>query len=134
MPKHLIPKTSILKRSISMSTIRLGQSLERIIDNADQLKQVYKSELQFGDLVFITTLNSVYTVRVIQDNHYLVSGGWFDKNGLSPFKTSITGCTWGGSIIKMDIMAACGLCVEFGNRVVTSPIQKVCIIPCGGEN
>lgn len=114
--------------------MKLGQSLEKIVESADQLKQVYKSELHFGDLVLITTLNSVYSVQVLQDGFYLVSGGWFDKNGLSPFKTTINGCTWGGSIIKIDIMAACGLCVEFGNRVVTSPIQKVCIIPQGGEN
>lgn len=113
---------------------KTGQSLEKIVDSVEQLKQVYKNDLRFGDLVLITTLNSVYTVRVLQDGFYLVSGGWFDKKGLSPMKTTITGCTWGGSIIKMDIMAACGLCVEFGNRVVTSPIQKVCIIPNGGEN
>jgi hypothetical protein len=113
---------------------RLGHSLEKIVDSADHLKQVFKSDLRFGDLVLITTLNSVYSVRVLEDGYYLVSGGWFDKNGLSPFKTTITGCTWGGSIIKMNIIAACGLCVEFGNHVVTSPIQKVCIFPHGGEN
>lgn len=111
-----------------------GQSLEKIVDSSTHLKQVFKSDLHFGDLVLITTLNSIYSVRVLKDGLYLVSGGWFDKKGLSPFKTTITGCTWGGSIIKMDIIAACGLCVEFGNRVVTSPIQKVCVIPNGGEN
>lgn len=114
--------------------IKYGQSLEQIVDSAEYLKQVYKRDLKFGDLVLITTLNSVYTVQVLQDGHYLVSGGWFDKKGLSPMKTTISGCTWGGSIIKMDIMAACGLCVEFGNRVVTSPIQKVSVIPNGSEN
>lgn len=113
---------------------RLGHSLDKIIDSSDQLKQVSKSELRFGDVVLIHTLNSVYTIRVLQDNHYLVSGGWFDKKGLSPMKLTISGCTWGGSILKMDIIAACGLCVEFGNRVVTSPIQKVVVYPNGGEN
>jgi len=114
--------------------LKYGQSLEKIVNSADDLKQVYKNELRFGDLVLITTLNSVYTVQVLQDGYYLVSGGWFDRKGVSPMKTTINGCTWGGSIIKVDIMAACGLCVEFGNRVVTSPIQKVCVIPHGGEN
>ncbi len=113
---------------------RYGYSLEKIVDSTTHLEQVFKSDLRFGDLVLITTLNSVYSVRVLKDDFYLVSGGWFDKKGLSPFKTTITGCTWGGSIIKVNIIAACGLCVEFGNRVVTSPIQKVCIIPNGGEN
>jgi len=106
---------------------KLGYSLDKIVESSDHLKQVQKSDLHFGDVVLIHTLNSVYTVRVLQDNQYLVSGGWFDKNGLSPLKTTITGCTWGGSIIKIDIIAACGLCVEFGNRVVTSPIQKIIV-------
>ena len=113
---------------------KCGQSLEKIVDSAEHLTQVLKNDLRFGDIILVTTLNSVYTVQVLQDGFYLVSGGWFDKKGLSPMKTTINGCTWGGSIIKIDIMAACGLCVEFGNRVVTTPIQKVCIIPNGGEN
>jgi hypothetical protein len=113
---------------------RLGHSLEKIVENSVHLKQVLKSDLNFGDVVIITTLNSVYTVRVLNEGSYLVSGGWFDKNDLSPLKTTIAGCTWGGSIIKIDIIAACGLCVEFGNRVVTSPIQQICLIPGGGKN
>lgn len=113
---------------------RLGQSLVKIVESSDQLKQVRKSDLHFGDLVVITTLNSVYSIRVIQDGYFLVTGGWFDKHNLSPMKTKINGCTWGGSIIKIDIVAACGLCVEFSNRVVTSPIQKICVFPNGMEN
>ena len=60
---------------------------------------------------------------------YRVSGGWFDKNNLAPVKTTIHGCTWGGSIIKTDIIAACGLHLEFGNKVVTSKIKKIFHIP-----
>ena len=33
--------------------------------------------------------------------------------------------------IKLDIVASCGLHLEFGNRVVTSPIQKVSVIRFG---
>ncbi|MCU0645083.1 MAG: hypothetical protein MUC94_12575 [bacterium] len=113
---------------------RLGQSLDKIVESSAQLQQVRKSELQFGDVVIITTLNSVYHVQVLDKGHYLVSGGWFDKHNISPLETTIAGCTWGGSIIKIDIIAACGLCVEFGNRVVTSPIQQICMIPAGGKN
>ncbi len=47
-----------------------------------------------------------------------------DKEGLSPLRTTINGCTWGGSAIKVDIVAACGLHLEFGNRVVTSRIKE----------
>jgi hypothetical protein len=65
---------------------------------------------------------------------YLVSGGWFDRKGFSPMKVTIRGCTWGGSAIKLDIVAACGLRLEFGNRVITSPIRKVFVFPYGSEN
>jgi len=114
--------------------IGLGQSLDKIVESTTHLKQVRKVDLQYGDLVLITTRNSVYSVRVLNNGFYLISGGWFDRKGLSPMKTTITGCTWGGSIIKMDLIAACGLCLEFGNRVVTTAIQKVCVIRCGGPN
>lgn len=49
-------------------------------------------------------------------------------------KTKILGCTWGGSIIKADVVAACGLHVEFANRVVTSPDRKIFVLPYGREN
>ena len=112
----------------------IGHSLEKIVESTVHLKQVRKAELQLGDLVLITTRNSVYSVRVLENDFYLISGGWFDKKKLSPVKTRIKGCTWGGSIIKLDIVAACGLCLEFGNRVVTSAIQKVCLVKYGSQN
>ena len=40
-----------------------------------------------------------------------------------------TGCTWGGSAIKEDIVAARGLFLEFGNHVITTRIQNVRVIP-----
>jgi hypothetical protein len=114
--------------------ITTGHSLEKIVKRTANLKQVRKSDLEFGDLVFITTKNSTYTVHVFGDGYYLVSGGWFDLKGLSPMKTTITGCSLGGSIIKLDIVAACGLCLEFGNKVVTSTVQKICVVRGGNQN
>ena len=114
--------------------MRISHSLEKIVESTTHLKQVRKADLQLGDLLLITTRNSVYSVRVLDNDLYLVSGGWFDNKGLSPMKIRINGCTWGGSIIKIDIVAACGLCLEFGNRVVTTPIQKVCLIRYGSQN
>lgn len=111
-----------------------GHSLEKIVDGAVQLKQVRKVDLQFGDLVLITTRNSDYSVCVLEDENYIVSGGWFARKGRSPMKVSITGCTWGGSIIKVDTLAACGLRMEFGNRVITTTIRKVRVIRGGSLN
>ena len=109
-------------------------SLDAIIAQANHLKQVRKTELNIGDWVIVVTRNSSYSIRVVANGFYLVSGGWFDREGVSPLKTTITGCTWGGSTIKTDIVAACGLSLEFGNHVVTSTIQKICVVPASGKN
>ncbi len=111
-----------------------GHSLEKIVKACSHLKQVRKANLQFGDLLVINTLNSEYTIYALDKGYYLVFGGWFEREGLSPMKTTINGCTWGSSIIKTDIVAACNLCLEFGNRVVTSPIQKISLVRCGSQN
>ena len=76
----------------------------------------------------VTTCNSTYLIQVLGEGLYLISGGWVDLQGSSPMRTTIAGCTWGGSAVKMDIVAACGLHLEFGDRVVTSTIQKVAVI------
>ena len=114
--------------------IPYGCSLSTLVENSKQLKQIRKAELRVGDRFLVKTCNSVYSVKVIASGSYLVSGGWFDRKGLSPMKTTITGCTWGGSAIKLDIVAACGLRLEFGNRLVTSTIRKVFVFPYGCEN
>jgi hypothetical protein len=124
------------KRNTGQSTgfFGLAPSLERIVAETVHLEQVCKKDLQFGDLVLITTRNSLYSVHVLDRGAYLVSGGWFDRKSMSPVRTAIRGCTLGGSVIKMDVVAACGLRLEFGNRVVTTPIQKACVIRLSGRN
>jgi hypothetical protein len=44
-------------------------------------------------------------------------------------QTTIAGCTWGGSAIKVDVIAAIGLSIEFGNRVITSAVQRIIFVP-----
>jgi len=99
--------------------------LTDIVEESESLNQIHKSNLKVGDTVILKTINSVYLVKVQEQDKYTVSGGWFDKNNLSPVTTTINGCTWGGSIIKTDIVAACGLHLEFGNKIVTSRINKI---------
>ncbi|MGD2294719.1 MAG: hypothetical protein PVF22_02665 [Candidatus Aminicenantes bacterium] len=114
--------------------LHLGLSLDKIIENSDDLKIAYKSELDFGDTLIIQTRNSSYFIFVLGYDSYLVLGGWFDRKGMSPKKTSIAGCTWGGHILKTDIVAAGGLRLEFGNRVVTSRIKKIVVLKGMGIN
>lgn len=80
-----------------------------------------------------TTTNSTYAIGVLEDGFYSISGGWFDRHGLSPLRTTIAGCTWCGSVINIDILAARGLHMEFGSQVVTSRIRNVQVARCEGN-
>ncbi len=106
-----------------------GHNLTLLAEQAQHLMRIRKVDIRTGDRLYVRTNNSLYVIQYVGNGNYLVSGGWFDRKGLSPLRTTITGCTWGGSIIKLDIVAAHGLCLEFGNRVITTPIKKVWIIP-----
>ena len=96
-----------------------------IVEECETLNQIHKSSLKAGDTIILKTINSVYMIKVLEEEQYTVSGGWFDKTYSSPATITINGCTWGSSIIKNDIVAACGLHLEFGNKVVTSRIKKI---------
>ena len=110
------------------------RTLSAIVDNIDRLKAVYKSDLEFGDRLVVTTRNSTYFIHVFGERLYTVTGGWFDLHGLSPMNIAINGCTWGGHAIKEDILAACGLHLEFENSVVTSRILQFQVIRCREES
>ena len=102
-------------------------SLNRLTQMADQLRQVRKAELQAGDWVIVLTEHSTYRVRVLKNGRYEVSGGWFDRKFSVPVEVGIVGCTWGGSAVKIDVVAACGLRLEFGNKVKTSCIREIIV-------
>ena len=106
------------------------RTLGAIVDHIEHLEVVHKADLELGDQILVTTRNSTYYIHVLQEDLYSVSGGWFDREGLSPSKVAINGCTWGGRAIKWDIVAACGLHLEFGNQVVTSRIMEFQVIRC----
>jgi hypothetical protein len=108
--------------------IARARTVNAILAQGHISRPVQKSELRRGDRVVVATENSVYCINVLGDSTYSVWGGWFDRQGVSPIRLSISGCTWGGSVIKQDIVAACGLRLEFGNRVVTSRIQAIRVI------
>lgn len=108
--------------------------LNYLVAQSRSLLEVRKNQLKSGDQVILKTHNSTYIIRVDADGKYIVSGGWFDKNNMSPTKTTINGCTWGGSVIKTDIVAACGLFLEFGNRLKTSRIKEIIIFPVTCQN
>ena len=104
------------------------RTVNAILEQAQLSRPVRKADLEEGDSVLVTTENSIYSIQALGNSTYRVRGGWFDRQKLSPIQTSIAGCTWGGSVIKNDIVAACGLHLEFGNRVLSSRIREVLVI------
>ena len=114
-----------------LTTITGEHSLQRLTAAADRLDGVRKRDLSQGDWVLVTTKNSLYVICALGNDRYSVSGGYFDRKGLSPATTTINGCTWGGSAIKVDIVAGPGLFLEFGNRVLTTRIQNVRVLRAG---
>ncbi len=105
-----------------------ANTLGAIVQKARSLDRVRKRDLRRGDRVLVRTKNSLYTIWVLDEGLYWVWGGWFDRQGVSPQRVTINGCTWGGSAIKEDIVAARGLRLEFGNRVLTTRIQEASVI------
>ena len=103
-------------------------ALTDLVREVERMQGVEKAELKCGDLVLVRTRNSSYAIFCLGDGRYRVSGGWFDRSGVSPAETTINGCTWGGSAIKTDLVASRGLFLEFGNHVVTTRIQQVQVI------
>ena len=106
-----------------------AHSLAALTEHAGQAVGIRRSELNPGDVVMLYTRNSVYRARYLTDGRFAVSGGWFDKHYTAEFITSITGCTWGGKCINREFVGSCGMRVEFGNRVITSILQRVVCVP-----
>ncbi len=104
------------------------RTLGAILQQSEVPGAVMRGDLSCGDRVLITTRNSVYSLWVLGDGKFAVSGGWFDKQDSAPATVTINGCTYGGSVICHDVVAARGLFLEFGNNVSTTRIRKVRVV------
>ena len=98
-------------------------SIERLL-SIEETDAVWRASVQWGDRLTIVTLNSVYTLIALGDDLFLISGGWFDRQNESPALVKVSGCTCGGAAINRHLIAAPGLHLELGNRVVTTEIQR----------
>jgi hypothetical protein len=111
-----------VERTVSCRTLdALAHALARI-------GGVRRDQIREGDRIVVSTRNSIYSIRPMDDGSYLVAGGWFDRSGSGPARIQINGCTAGGSALLKDFVAAPGLFLEFGNRVKTTRIRTVRLI------
>lgn len=102
-----------------------GQTLHSIVSSVDGTAGIRRDQVGDGDWLLVKTRNSVYTILIRRGGACRVSGGWFDRRGKAPMDTTVAGCTWGGSVIKVDLVAAIGLCIEFGNRLITTEARRI---------
>ena len=107
----------------------VANTLKTRIEEAARIRVVRKADFLMGDRLLVETRNSSYEIVSLGNGLIRVRGGWFDRKGLGPVTTTITGCTWGGTAIHSDIAAGDGLFLEFGNHVVTTRIRRFRLIP-----
>jgi hypothetical protein len=109
------------------------RTVNAIVEQSRRSGPVRKADLRSGDRLRVATENSIYFIDVLEDATYRIRGGWFDRQRMSPVTLSISGCTWGGTVIRTDIVGARGLHLEFGNGVVTSRIREVRVLGPGAR-
>lgn len=101
--------------------------LSNFTEWTQKLPALYKSEITAGDHILVKTRNSIYELQALKGNKYMVTGGRFDRDKISPAQVTITGCGLGSTFVKTDLVAACGLRIEFGNRIITSTINRIVV-------
>jgi hypothetical protein len=105
-----------------------GRPLDVLVAAMDRLPAVLRTDMRSGDWLVVRTRNSVYSLCLLEDGTYSVAGGWFDRNGTSPQRVGVNGCTFGGRAIKSDVLAAPGLFLECDNRVTTTRIRDARVL------
>lgn len=103
-------------------------TLSALAQATEVLPHLKKADLRTGDHVFLRTANSEYQIKVVGRDTFVVWGGWFRRKGMDGSRVRVTGSTFGGCAVRTDLLAACGLCVEFGNRVVTSRVREIVVL------
>jgi hypothetical protein len=111
-----------------------GYTLSSFGDLSARVGAVRRQEVSPGDSIIVRTQNSVYALRLGEDGAFSVSGGWFRRKGRENIRMTITGCSLGGNMIRIDTLVACGFSIEFGNRLVTSPVRSFFVLRNGGVN
>jgi len=106
-------------------------SLKNLVGQIDRIQAVRKADLALGDCLIVDTRNSCYRMVSLGNGQFRVSGGWFEKAGMTHVTTGINGCTFGGTVIHAGLAAGRGLYLEFENNVRTTRILRFRVIQQG---
>jgi len=108
---------------------RKGLPIERLARAAASIGGVRRKDLHPDDRVIVSTRNSVYSLTCCADGSFIVSGGWYELQGLGATRTEVRGCTAGGHALLTEQVAAPGLFLEFEDGLRTTRIRTVRHIP-----
>ena len=112
---------------------RRAVDLDGLAEAAERVDGVRRRDLDPGDRVVISTKNSVYSLTVLADGCFEVSGGWFEREGGGAVRVEVRGCTAGGHAIFTEHIAVRGLFMEFADGLRTTRIRSVRRIPVSGR-
>ena len=79
-----------------------GYALSSFGDLSARVGAVRRQEVSPGDSIIVRTQNSVYALRLGDDGAFSVSGGWFRRKGRENIRMTVTGCSLGGTMIRID--------------------------------
>jgi hypothetical protein len=99
--------------------------IDGLADAAKKIGGVRRTDLSPGDRVIVSTKNSVYSLTACADGTFLVSGGWFEREGRGQSRVEVQGCTAGGRAVFTHHIAAPGLFLEFEDGLQTTRIRSV---------
>ncbi len=105
-----------------------ARTISQLAEAAHKQDGVRPADVHPGDWVIVRTKNSTYTLSAIGDGSFVVSGGWFAAERTEGQAIRVRGCTWGGSALLQQMVAAPGMCIEFENGVRTTRAREVRLI------
>jgi hypothetical protein len=115
------PPSGIHRRARPLKAI----PIDDLAEAAGVFGGVHREDLESGDRVIVSTKNSVYSLTARGDGSFVVSGGWFEREGEGTVTVEILGCTAGGHALFSDHIAAPGLFMEFADGLRTTRIRTV---------
>jgi len=111
-----------------------GYTLAGFGDASGNLRAIRKTDVRPGDCVLVRTRNSLYILQATADGRFSAWGGWFKRKERNGSQISVNGCSLGGSIININVIAALGMCIEFSNRLITTPVECFVVLREGWQN
>ena len=108
----------------------LSDAINRAIVKSEIDGGVFLREVPSGTVIEIETRNRFYEIEKITDRRVLISG--HPEYCPEPVEVTISGSTWGGSMLKMDFIGR-EMCLEFHHPdygiICTTQISEIRELP-----